>query len=117
MASYFRLIARKSKPRTLLILHHRSLCRRRQTSDNSLNIYVSSPVCAFRCSWKGCWYPLKVDHLNRHQGCLTRSFCSEKLQNDKLFQIVWLWQGTTFCTTYLYVYQNTHFCHMIKLSL
>src|SRR4029434_1302024 len=27
MASYFRLIARKSKPRTLVVRHHRSLCR------------------------------------------------------------------------------------------
>src|SRR4029434_5110858 len=27
MVSKFRLIARKSKPRTLLILHHQSLCR------------------------------------------------------------------------------------------
>src|SRR4029434_9838517 len=53
MVSEFRLIARKGKTRTLLILHHRSLCRLRQTSDNSLNIYVSSPVCVFGCSWKG----------------------------------------------------------------
>src|SRR4029434_6122489 len=95
MASYFRLIARKGKTRTLLILHHRSLCRLRQTSDNSLNIYVSSPVCVFGCSWKGCWHPLKVDHLNRHQCCMTWSFCSEKLQN---FEIVWLWQVTCFGT-------------------
>src|SRR4029434_3618097 len=28
MVSYFRLIARESKPRTLVVCHHRSLCRR-----------------------------------------------------------------------------------------
>src|SRR4029434_5295904 len=27
MSSYFRLIARKSNPRTLVVRHHRSLCR------------------------------------------------------------------------------------------
>src|SRR4029434_8683169 len=96
MASYFRLIARKGKTRTLLILHHRSLCRLRQTSDNSLNIYVSSPVCVFGCSWKGCWNPLKVDHLNRHQCCITWRFCSEKLQNDPSFLNLIVMAGNVF---------------------
>src|SRR4029434_3035184 len=65
------------------------------TGEQTTHTGSLSPSVSLRLEFlvsNACWHPLKVDHLNRHQWCLTRNFCSEKLQNDHLFQIVWLWQ-------------------------
>src|SRR4029434_4900740 len=47
--------------------------------------------------WKGCWHPLNVGHLNRHQCCMTWSFCSGKLQNDLSFLHFMAMAGNRFC--------------------